>query len=255
MIPVIIPAYKSEDRMPQIRDRVLQQGIETETFVRDNSIDNIYYTMAINEGLRRYAFRDDVDFCLILCDDVLLQPGCLKAMVECAKANPLAGIISPVQKNAAGEIQWYGSLQSWPTGVHVVGPPEPEAFKTNWASGAVFLVRTEMVREIGLLDENMIFVCSDSDYSLTARSRGWECWVEPKAEVQHEFRGCQATANMTLERIKVTDMLYFTNKWVSGRLFRDLEYKGGMIRQDKISEFVIDCEKYLIRTEPSSKKG
>ena len=47
------------------------------------------------------------------------------------------------------------------------------AEETYWANGACMMIRASLIREIGLLDRNLRFVCSDADYSFTARARGW----------------------------------------------------------------------------------
>ncbi|HDY88249.1 MAG TPA: hypothetical protein ENH82_09075 [bacterium] len=54
MIPVIIPAYKNKDQLEKCITYLNNQTVPVEIFVRDNSDDNIYFTAAVNEGLRKY---------------------------------------------------------------------------------------------------------------------------------------------------------------------------------------------------------
>lgn len=229
MIPVIIPTYRGEKRLPRVLEclnyQELPNGYRASVYVRDNNVNGIYYTRAINEGLRKFGFIGGVEYCLALCDDVYLKPGCLASLIKTARDNPKAGIISPVQYAPDGKIVWAGSAWSWPVGAHIVEKQNDKPYRTYWASGAVFLVKTELLKEIGLMDENMLFICSDSDYSFTARSRGWQCVVDPNAGVEHSFGGSKATTDLELTRIKTRDLLYFSRKWASSPLFKTLEYK------------------------------
>lgn len=222
MIPVIIPTYKGEKRLPKVLAALDSQGVAIKTFIRDNNVNGVYYTRAMNEGMLEYAFREDIHFVLLLCDDVYLKPGCLIELLNLAHQKPKAGIISPVQKNANGQIVWSASERSWPAGCHFTQEIAKEPYQTPWASGAVMLVRTAMIKEIGLMDKNMRFICSDADYSFRARLQGYECWVNPEAEVEHEFGG-SAKSDKELDKIKTEDALYFNRKWLSGGLFRTLE--------------------------------
>jgi GT2 family glycosyltransferase len=247
MIPAIIPTYKGEARLPKVLDCVKKQSWQTTAWLRDNNVNGVYYTKAVNEGLREFAFQENNDFCLVLCDDVYMDPKCVEELVFAARQNPRAGIISPVQY-AVGEpykCNWAGAGKSWPWGQHLTMVLSETPYPTLWASGAVFLVRTAMIKEIGLLDENMRFICSDSDYSLTARSRGWRCMVAPTAKVEHDFGG-SAKADAELDFIKTKDALYFTRKWVSGGLFRSLEFKGHDITMDEIATHSLKLADRLI---------
>lgn len=237
MIPVIIPTYRGEFRLPRVLECVARQKVATEIFIRDNNVNGIYYTRAINEGLKKFAFEPGIKYCLILCDDVYLHDDCLRSLIAFADSNPRAGIVSPIQvSEKTGRIIWSASLHSWPSGRHVTGCISDEPYPNNWPSGACFLARTEMIKEIGLLDPNMLFVCSDSDYGLTARSRGWEVWVEPRARVFHEFAGSQNLDDIPLNVLKTKDTIYFTQKWLSGDLFREIEYEGEKLPKDLTEE-------------------
>jgi len=88
------------------------------------------------------------------------------------------------------------------------------------------MIRTEVVREIGVFDKNMRFICSDGDFSFTARARGWKVFVVPQALVEHSLSGSAAEAPMELQLVKCRDAAYFTQKWLDGGLFRQLAYEG-----------------------------
>lgn len=246
-VPVVIPTYRGEKRLQRVMECLAAQSVDTKPWLRDNNVNGVLYTKAVNEGL--LSFCCDYPYILILCDDVYLEPDCLAALVRCAEEKPRAGIVSPVQVNKEGEIIWAGSLQSWPKGVHLLAKYDTKPYLNNWPSGACFLVRTEMVREIGVLDDHMRFICSDADYGLTARTRGWECWVAPDAEVEHTFNLSQNTEDIEMNRIKMQDLIYFTHKWITGGIFRGAEYEGERITVARAQAQIAEYEKYLEATK------
>ena len=238
-IPVIIPFFKDHDALDKAKQSLANQKIATEIFIRDNSYDNILFTKAINEGLRKFCFSNLYDFILVLNQDAYLSPNCLDALVKTMEKNPKCGIVTPVAFDEHGENTWYGGLEAFPWGRHRLGeasrPDTPdsllEPFQTSWANGACMLLRVDMVKEIGLLDENMQFICSDADYSFTARSRGWEILVAPRAIIEH---GPGSSAPLKLKndwltQVKLEDQIYFGEKWLNGDVYKKLAYEGSKI--------------------------
>lgn len=206
-----------------------QRGVQTEIFVRDNSEDNILFTRAVNEGLRKFAYSDAYDYVLVLNQDANLHEECLQQLVHAMEQNPQAGIAAPIALSSDKSVNWAGSIEAFPWGRHLGYnltqlPKVP--FETYWINGACMLLRTTMLREVGLMDENMKFVCSDADISFTARARGWKCLVVPSAFVEHDQGGSGDTTNYWLNRIKLEDQLYFAQKWLSGDVYRSLAVEG-----------------------------
>jgi GT2 family glycosyltransferase len=236
-VQAIIPFYQEHAKLARCLQHLKAQTYrDLEIFVRDNSNDNIYYTAAVNEGLKKYCHAPEIGFVAILNQDAYLAPDAIECLVDFLDRHPDAGIACPLQVSEKGEVQWGGSLHAFPTGVHRRDPIE--AYKspceTPWANGAALVVRTEVVREIGLFDRNMRFICSDVDFSFTARARGWKAYVVPAARCEHTLDSSRRTLNFELELIKVEDLLYFARKWVSGDLFRALSYEGPNLSQTGI---------------------
>ena len=250
-VPVVIPYYKAPEKIERCLAALAEQeDVTTEVFVRDNSNDNILYTKAVNEGLRKYCYSDAYDHVLVLTQDAYLQPDCLAKLVAAMEYDPQCGIVAPVQVNSQGGISWFGSLQAFPWGVHRldgrIGLPVP--INTYWANGACMLLRTAMVREIGLLDENMLFIASDSDYSMTARSRGWHVMVAPNAVIEHSLDasgGASSAPNPFINKTKLKDVLYFAKKWANGDLFREISYAPEELTPEAIAKAVENLSKGL----------
>jgi GT2 family glycosyltransferase len=100
------------------------------------------------------------------------------------------------------------------------------------------LLRTKMVREIGFLDKNMRFICSDSDYSFTARARGWKVKVSHMAHLYHSSGSSDTVADGFISRVKCEDAIYFANKWLTGDLYRSLAFEGDRLTRMRVQTAV-----------------
>jgi GT2 family glycosyltransferase/Tfp pilus assembly protein PilF len=237
-IPILIPHFRAEEKLKKCIAHIEAQNYQSvEIFVRDNSEDNILFTAAINEGLYKFAFRDDVDYVLVLNQDAYLGADTLEKLVQCMQANPDCGIACPIQLNDDNSVNWGGSRQVFPFGVHQCDPigSYQNDFETFWSNGAAMLIRTKLVKEIGVFDKNMRFICSDSDYAFTARARGWKVMVAAQARVRHATGESGASHNEFINQIKCEDAAYFYKKWLSHDIFKDLAFEGKIITETDIA--------------------
>lgn len=247
VIPIIIPFYKEHEKLRKCKAAIDAQTYPgCETFVRDNTHDNILFTAAINEGLAKYCYRPDVRYVIVLNQDAYMHKDCVRHLVEFMDAHPECGIACPLQyADTGGDVRregaggaltltinrvvtWGGSYQAFPSGAHRKDPiaSYKAPFETFWANGACMMIRTEVVREVGVFDKNMRFICSDSDFSFTARSRGWKLFVVPKALAEHSLAASGSAAPLALQRVKYLDAVYFAEKWLSGGLYKRLSFEG-----------------------------
>jgi len=68
----------------------------------------------------------------------------------------------------------------------VVAPPVIDhAFQTDWVSGASMMVRSEVLKEVGLLDEGYFTYFDDIDFCFNAQKHGWPTWYVPTSRVVH----------------------------------------------------------------------
>jgi len=105
------------------------------------------------------------------------------------------------------------------------------------------VLRKEMIREIGLLDKNFVLIGSDSDYCFTARSRGWQVWRIAGAKGVHEHGVSGVITDEDIEILKVTDMVYFGKKWLTGELYKELAYEGQYYAPEIIDNIMTQLRK------------
>jgi GT2 family glycosyltransferase len=228
-VPVIIPFFRRKDQLDKCLNALNHQTRPVEIFIRDNSEDNIYFTAAVNEGLRRCLERP-FEFALILNQDMYLAPDAVETMVRFMEAHPACGIGAPLHLDGHNpeRVIWAGGCEAFPAGRHQVGrlADFQQDAEILWANGACMMLREAMIREIGLMDQNLVFIGSDSDYCFTARSRGWQVWRIAAARGIHEHGASGKISNLEIEELKLRDLLRFGRKWLTGEAYRELAHPG-----------------------------
>lgn len=204
------------------------QSRPTAPLIIDNSVENRLYTRAINIGLRQ-SLAGEASYYLLLNQDMLLAPTAVAEMVQLMESNERIGIVMPLHldPDMPENVTCGGTERAFPLGQHYLGPIG--AFTDRelpWANGAALLLRKSLVQEIGLLDESMRFLCSDVDYSFSARARGWQVWLAAKAHGYHKPNASLAGSVDALELVKCDDVLAFAEKWLTGGLYRRLAIEG-----------------------------
>lgn len=234
----VVVTYRAPDNLAACLSSLSGQ---CRTYIVDNSDDNRLYTRGVNTGIKEAQRLGLYNYVLVTCDDVTLRPGAVSALAEFLDTEEKCAIASPVQVTKTGEVTCGGCTVSFPYGKHIMEPLTHDLYKKGpypqyWANGACFLLRLSAAQEFGLMDENMQFICSDADYSYTARSRGWEVFMVPAAIVQHEPDRALKVSNKFLERTKDQDCVYFIRKWLCGGLFQGLAVEGPELSSQTISE-------------------
>ncbi|MDP9172628.1 MAG: glycosyltransferase family 2 protein [Planctomycetota bacterium] len=227
-IPALIPFYKDQRQLGLCLDALRKQTYPVDPWVHDNSVQNLYYTIALNLLLRR-AIREGQKYALVLTQDVYLRPDAMENLVKFMDEHPrcaLAGL-KQVLPDDQDIIVHGGVTTSFPTGVHLSGRKSlgqcAVSAKMPWTNGACIMARIDAVLDFGLMDENMKMLCSDSDWSYTARARGWEVWYCASAEAIHECGVSSKPASPQLEPIFRADLQYLIEKWVGSTLFSRLQ--------------------------------
>lgn len=252
MVPVIIPYYKNKAQLDKCLQHLQNQTIPVEVFIRDNSQDNIYFTAAINEGIRHFL-QKPCHYMILLNQDMYLESRAVEEMVHFMNRNPECGIGVPLQLHSkrSDYVIWGGVYDAFPLGKHMHGPAHH--FKTDapvhWANGACMILRRKMIEEIGLLDKNLVFIGSDSDYSFTARSRGWSIWRICAAMGVHDHGASGDSGNPLIEMLKIKDMLYFSKKWLTGDLYKRMAYEGSELTPERVDDLVrrLEAAKQAVR--------
>jgi GT2 family glycosyltransferase len=227
-IPAIIPFYKNQRQLDLCKAALEKQDLPTDAWVHDNSVNNLYFTKAVNRGLRK-AIHEGHEFAISLNQDCYLRPDAARNMVEFMRSHPRCGVAGIKQVLARDEDQIVhgGCTMAYPTGYHITGRKSlgncTASARMPWVNGACVIVRIEGMLDFGVMDENMMLVASDSDWCYTARARNWEVWYCATAECVHEMGVSFSQQNPELTRLMIADMDFWAEKWIGSSLHARLE--------------------------------
>ena len=152
---------------------------------------NLGYGGGNNSGMKR-AIDEGAAYILLLNNDVVVAPDCVRQLVAAAEADSRIGMATPkvFYYDRPTEIYWDGGIVDWKSGELPHDsrrlPVEGGIVRSEWLTGCSLLVRVATIREVGLLDERYFLYFEDADWSVRAASRGWTNAVVLQARAWHK---------------------------------------------------------------------
>lgn len=177
---------------------------------------NLGFSGGCNIGIRA-ALAAGASFVWLLNNDTIAPPDTLEKLLASANSEGKIGITGTVLRymDEPEKIQgWGGGSVMTSTGFvsHFV---EPSIFGANtFLTFASVLIRAELLREIGLLDEGYFMYFEDADFCFRARRAGWKLAVAPGTAVLHKEGGSSAKGkNPGIDRISTASGLRFLSRY------------------------------------------
>lgn len=156
---------------------------------------NLGYAGGNNVGTQ-HALDHGADFILVLNNDTTVAPDLLERLLAAAQRIPDAGVFSArIMYFDEPEQVWFDGARWNPSSMQLEWPGQGETesalgtadHDTDYASGAALFFRSEVARQIGLLDESFFLVWEEVDWCFRARKAGWRNIVVPAAKVWHKI--------------------------------------------------------------------
>jgi GT2 family glycosyltransferase len=166
-----------------------------------------------NVGIQSY----EADYYLLLNSDAYVRQGAISKMLRLAENQPRVSIVGPRLEWPDGKQQVslfyhltplnsflasvklgvFTKMFSW-FGVKEVAVPigEHGDVKPDWISFACVLLKAEMIKDIGLMDDGYFMYREDNDYCRRATDAGWELAYESSAHVVHLNQGASNQAGV-----------------------------------------------------------
>lgn len=202
-------------------------------------------TRSRNQLLRRAQGK----FIIVADSDVEFTSHGFAEFLKYAREQQKIGILAPRLRLASGDVQ--ASVKHYPTffgklrhligimGGHQFKPadrytdfPFTDTREVETAISAFWLLRREVLEQVGLLDEKIFYAPEDVDYCVRVQKAGYRVVYHPVFEVTHFTQ--QVTHQSPFSRIAVThfrDLLYYFRKhhyWNDPELLRrDIHRKIG----------------------------
>ncbi|KKQ95695.1 MAG: WsbD [Candidatus Woesebacteria bacterium GW2011_GWB1_43_14] len=184
------------------------------------------------------------DFVLLLNPDTLIKNNVIGDMLAWIKRKAEVGIASCALKNSDGSIQGTGgyfptllrvfswmTIEDLPFVAKIIKPFHPmrnlsyskginfyKGIKElDWVTGAFFMFRSTLLKEIGLLDDDYFMYTEEVDYCYRAKQKGWKVFYNPAWSIVH-YGGASAGSEFAiLSEFKGIKLFYKKHypKWQS----------------------------------------
>lgn len=149
--------------------------------------ENMGFSAGNNVGIS-YALERGADYILLLNYDTLVEKDFLSFLVREMEKDKKIGIGSPMilEGNTSrvwfsgGEIQWLRMKTD-----HKTKKLEENYFGSDYISGCAMLIRKDVFKKTGLLDEDYFLYWEDADFCLKTRKAGYRLLICPQSRIWH----------------------------------------------------------------------
>ncbi|MBI3684871.1 glycosyltransferase family 2 protein [Candidatus Azambacteria bacterium] len=155
---------------------------------------NLGFSGGNNVAMRR-ALAEGFAYVLLLNSDTTVASDFLDEMIAVARSDARIGVVGPkIYYYFDPERIWYGGgVMRWPQGgTHVqlgeidANPRERQARETEYVTGCAFLIKSEVIRKVGEMNEDFFLYHEDTDWSLRVKKAGYALMYAPLAKVYHK---------------------------------------------------------------------
>lgn len=181
-------------------------------YIEENNLDwmkcvdngeNGGFAFGNNVIVQRQVFPDpSFDYVHFLNPDTYIYPGAVRALAQFLHDHPDAGMAGSRLENPDGSPRAYGfrfptlwreffrgarlSLldKMFPTSVEVVQNLDTYR-EVDWVTGGSFMVPCEVLRTVGLMDDDYFLYFEDADLAHRVKKAGYQVWHVPESRVVH----------------------------------------------------------------------
>jgi len=187
--------------------------------VLDNSNRNLGFAGGNNQGIRE-AIKNKATHVLIINPDVTVGKIFFTPLLKELKNNPDLGIIAPAISYKVGKKMFYGlegNMEWWrakPTHISLSKIPKVRTLREGeFVTFACALIKTEVFKKIGLIDERYFMYLEDVDFCLSAREKGFKVGLTMNSIVEHKQ---SASFKKPTDKLKISFIshLKFVWKWI-----------------------------------------
>lgn len=188
--------------------------LNSDAFVKDNTVDHMVNFMDHHPDAAMSSSK-------LLYEDGRLQPSCARFPTLLSELIIAFGLDKLFARS-----KFFGSYMMTDWDYNSTRPVEV-------IMGAFMLVRTELVREIGMLDEAFFMYSEEVDWCYRFHQAGWKVYFVPDVETIHIWGGSSnAVKTETLLRLYRSRVLFFRKHygWLSALLYKGILSLNALLR-------------------------
>lgn len=159
---------------------------------------NLGFAGGNNIGIRYILKKDNFDYLWLLNNDTVIESNALSEMLKLICSDNKIGMVGSklllydkpeviqvlggtdkiTWKNPGGTLFCYGMEANL--------CPDKDFELKGYVSGASLLVRNEIIKNIGLLDENYFMLAEETDWCFRASQAGWKLYCSTRSKIWHK---------------------------------------------------------------------
>jgi GT2 family glycosyltransferase len=140
-------------------------------------------------------------YTLLINPDAVIEPDAIRTLKQFLDDNPKVGIVGPAVLEGEAEhelVLQKTSARSTPLKIVLAATPllgrtqtmqdivpGGAPFRTGWVCGAVYMIRTELLRQLGGFDPRFFLYWEETDLCQRAEDLGFETWAVGAAVARH----------------------------------------------------------------------
>lgn len=212
---VIVIDNGSTDKSVEMIKNFKRQALRFKLNLIENK-ENLGFAEGNNVAIRQILKEGDSDFILLLNNDTVVEKGFLAELIKTAQEKKEAGILGPkiyyynfkgkknvIQSTGSRINLFFGNFPATERPDKVDKRPFVKPKSVDFVTGACLLIKTEVVRKIGLLDKRFFLVFEDTDWCLRAKKAGYLILYVPRSIIWHK-------KSKTFQAKNVPQIYYYT---------------------------------------------
>jgi len=167
----------------------------------------------------------DAEFYLLLNSDTIVHPRALSHLLDAMDKHPEVGVVSPRLEwpDATSQISCFNNhtplsqtidsagtgpvtrfLKAYDVPIEVSDTP----IRPPWTSFACVLIRHQVIKEVGMMDDGYFMYFEDNDYCRRVWDNGWQILHWPRARVVHLRGGSSPVKSSLAQRRRLPHYFY-----------------------------------------------
>lgn len=201
---------------------------EFPTFTFISNPENLGFARGCNVGIRAAMAAPDCAYVLLLNNDAVVTSHFLEEAIKTAESDRSIGLIGgKILHTTEPNKIWYagGTVNRWRGGARIRGYGETDhgqydlPAEVEFVTGALMLIRREVLEKVGLLPEEYFFGVEEHDYSLSVRLAGYKLYYVPEFLVYHLADGSHYNYDPKFVYNGYRNKLIFAEKFLPLGLF------------------------------------
>jgi len=249
----------------QLEKNILPSGVELVIYCVDNSISeslknsledyehtvyvhspgNIGFAAGNNLGMRR-ALSDRCDLVVLINNDTIVPTDLVQNILNSPVSDEEVGVVGGLiyfakgfefkanyHESDLGKVLWYaGGKHDWKNvygshlGVDEVDKGQYDKIRnTDFVTGCLFIVRAEVLEEVGLFDERYCLYFEDSDLCMRIKRAGYKIVVDPQIKIWHKVAQSSGIGS------PLNDYFITRNRLLFGFSYASLRTRFALLRE------------------------